>query len=166
MPGLIRLPRAAHALLALIKAALSLAACALCGAASAQTVSTAGDLSFGTFVVTAAGSVTVQASGMRTQAGGVHLLSQGGTHAAAIFNLKGKANAVYAITLPANNSVLLRNAAGQTMAVGNFTSNLSDSNVLNRSGNGQFRVGATLSVGAAQPRGSYSGTFNITVNYQ
>lgn len=144
---------------------LCLGACAS-ASVKGQNVSNAGNLSFGTFAVGSAGTVTVQPTGARSRTGGVYLLNQGSVAVAAQFSIKGKRNTAYVISLPANNTVYLSNGAGQTMGVNAFVSSNPSGGVLQGNGNGQFSVGATLSVGASQARGSYSGTFNVTVNYQ
>jgi len=144
-----------------------LAAASCCAHAAAQNVSNTGNLSFGTFVATSAGTVAVRADGSRGQSGGAFVLNQGSnTAAAAQFAVHGKANMVYAVTLPADNTVLMSDGAGHSMAVKSFTSNLSGTSILSKNGNGQFSVGATLVVGASQARGSYTGTFSVIVNYQ
>jgi hypothetical protein len=135
------------------------------GPAKAQSISSAGNLSFGTFAVIGTGTVSVAPDGARMQTGGAYLLGSS-SPAAAQFSLKGKANAVYAITLPLDNTVTLSNGRGQTMGVKGFVSNLTSMSVLGRNGNGVFSVGATLAVGSSQARGSYSGTFSVIVNYQ
>lgn len=145
---------------------LAAGALALCGpAAWSQTMTTVTGLSFGALAVSQAGTVSVATNGARTATGGVHLMrtAQG---AAATFSIKGKNNMAYAITLPANNTVFLSNGSGQTLAINNFVTNLTDQNLASRNGNFQFAVGATLSAGGAAPRGAYSGTFSVIVNYQ
>jgi len=72
-------------------------------------------------------------------------------------------NKSFVITLP--DSANLSNGSGGTMQLTNFTSNQPGGGLF--SGSGQvLTVGATLTVDANQPRGTYSGTFNITINYQ
>jgi hypothetical protein len=144
-----------------------LCAASFCTHAAAQSVINTGNLSFGTFVATSAGTVTVGADGSRAQSGGAFVLYQGSTVAApAQFSVNGTPNVVYAITLPADNTVLMSNGAGHSMTVRAFVSNLNGMTILSKYGNGQFNVGATLSVGAQQARGSYTGTFSVIVNYQ
>lgn len=144
-----------------------LCAASCCSHVAAQNVSNTGNLSFGTFVAASAGTVSVGADGSRAQSGGAFVLNQGSNVAApAQFSVHGKANAVYAITLPADNTVLMSDGAGHVMTVKTFTSNLSGMSILSKNGNGQFSVGATLSVSPQQARGSYTGTFSVIVNYQ
>lgn len=54
-------------------------------------------------------------------------------------------------------------SGGNTMAIGSFTNNSGGSL---SGGTDSFNVGATLTVGASQAAGSYSGTYTVTVNYQ
>jgi hypothetical protein len=144
-----------------------LCAASLCTHAAAQSVSNTGSLSFGTFVATSAGTVTVGADGSRARSGGTFVLHQGSNVAApAQFSVQGAPNVVYAITLPADNTVLMSDGAGHSMSVRAFVSNLNGTNILSKNGSGRFNVGATLSVGAQQAKGSYTGTFSVIVNYQ
>lgn len=144
-----------------------LCAASCCAHAVAQNVSSTGNLSFGTFTATSAGTVSVGANGSRAQSGGAFVLGQGSNLAApAQFSVHGKANTVYAITLPIDNAVVMSDGAGHSMTVSTFVSDLNGTSILSKNGNGQFNVGATLSVAAQQARGSYTGTFNVIVNYQ
>lgn len=143
--------------------ALLLAASA---AAPAQTLSNTGALSFGSFTAGAGGSVTVSPAGARSKSGSVILVNQGGSAAAAQFTVSGTSNALYDITLPADGTVFLSDGAAGSMAVNGFTSSPSVSGMLSGGGTQTLTVGATLSVGNAQTPGSYSGSFNVTVNYQ
>ena len=52
------------------------------------------------------------------------------------------------------------------MTVNTFIGNPSSSGTLDSGGNGSLSVGATLTVGAGQTAGAYTGTFSVTVNYQ
>ena len=130
----------------------------------AQTVTATQALAFGSFAAAAvAGTVTVTAGGTRSSGGGVILVPSGGGGAAS-FSVTGSPGATYAITLPSNGSVLL-SSGSNTMGVNNFTSSPTSNGQLSGGGSQTLMVGATLSVGASQARGSYSGTFDVTVNY-
>jgi hypothetical protein len=121
------------------------------------------DLSFGSVVPgNTPGTVIIyaSASASRTSTGGVSVLSQD-TFNAACFSITGTAGTSYSISLP--NSVTLSGPGSNTMTVNNFTDNSSET--LNNSGAGTFYVGATLHIGAQQTKGSYSGSFNVSVNY-
>ncbi|WP_144007137.1 DUF4402 domain-containing protein, partial [Pelomonas sp. KK5] len=84
---------------------------------------------------------------------------------AATINISGTSNAAIAITLPADGTVLL-SAGPATMALNGFTSSPSGSGVLSAGGTLLLSIGATLSVGLAQTPGSYSGSFNVSIDYQ
>ena len=87
-----------------------------------------------------------------------------------IWDIAGVPNALVSVTLPADGTISIDDGAGNSMAVDTFgirsgaggSLNLN----LNSSGAYRFSITATLSVGANQPAGAYSGTYPITVNYQ
>ncbi|OGB27384.1 MAG: hypothetical protein A3I66_00515 [Burkholderiales bacterium RIFCSPLOWO2_02_FULL_57_36] len=130
-------------------------------------ISNTSGLAFGKFAAGSGGSITVDTNGARTRSGGVVLLSSG-AGAAAAFNIgdpdAGNLTKTYIITLPANDTVTLASGSN-SMAVNNFISNPSGSAIMS-AGTQTLTVGATLSVGADQPVGNYSGNFSVTVNYQ
>lgn len=124
-------------------------------------------LQFGSMAAPAAGTVTVDTTGVRTSTGGVVLIT-GSTVSAANFsmsttpyNCTGRALVVVTVTSPAT---LTHATLGTTMIVNNF--------VTNPAAGGAFdptvplAVGATLNVGAAQAPGTYTGTFIVTVTFQ
>lgn len=124
-------------------------------------------LAFGSFAAGSGGSVTVSAAGVRSAGGGVVLLSSG-AGAAAQFSVTGDPNVSYSITLPADGDVSLTSGANR-MAVNNFTSSPSatmpSTGLLSAGGSQTLMVGATLGVGINQASGSYSGSFDVIVNY-
>ncbi len=85
----------------------------------------------------------------------------GGTPAAASFNVTGDGNANYSITLPSSTTL---SSGGDTMTVDTFNHDAGATPTL-AGGADTFNVGATLNVGATQAVGTYSGTFDVTVNY-
>ena len=120
-------------------------------------------LAFGKFVAGSGGAVIVSAAGVRSASGGVVLVpSDAG--AAAQFAVSGDPNLTYAISLPADGVVSLTSGAN-TMALNTFTSSPSPTGTLGAGGSQTLSVGATLSVGGNQASGSYSGAFDVTVNY-
>lgn len=121
------------------------------------------DLLFGKFVANTGGTVAMATTGTRTAGGAVALFSQGSTSNAASFAVTGEGAYTYAITLPADGAVTL-SSGGNNMAVNSFISNPSGTGTLT-AGAQTLLVGATLTVGNAQAPGSYSGSFNVTVDY-
>lgn len=120
------------------------------------------DLAFGSFSAATAGTVVIATDGTRSATGGV-LLSSNTAVGAAAFDVTGQDTATYAITLPADGTVTL-SGPGTAMAVDSFVSNPSGTGTLGATGQA-VNVGATLTVGSAQAEGAYSGTFNVSVEY-
>jgi hypothetical protein len=122
------------------------------------------DLAFGNVAVSAitAGTVVLTPAGGRSATGGVTLPAVTGTFTAAAFTVNGSGTSTYSITLPA--SATLTGTPSGTMTVDTFTSTPSGTGALT-GGTQNITVGGTLNVGAAQAAGSYTGSFNVTVNY-
>jgi hypothetical protein len=114
-------------------------------------------LNFGTFAGNTAGTVVVSTAGARSATGGV-VLATGGTVSAGAFTVTGTGSATFAVTYPGSFKVT---SGSDTMAVqvaGAATGTLS-------SGTVSLPVGGTLTVGAAQAAGNYTGTYTMTVEY-
>ena len=118
-------------------------------------------LDFGAIVPTAAaGSVTIDdASNSRTACTSA---ACSGAVSSSLFNITtGTAGEI--IVVNADASVTL------TSGLNTMTASLVESAstvTLNSSGAGSFTVGGTLSVGASQAQGTYTGNFNVTADYQ
>jgi hypothetical protein len=132
-------------------------------------------LSFGQFAHsgTTQSTVVLKASdGTRTATGSVVLLS-GGAGAAGTFDVSGANSATYAVTVPTSASLALSTDTTKTMSfapsyysVGSATSN--GTGTLSGTGADTLKVGGTLTVGdgtVTQPQGTYTGTYNVTVEY-
>ncbi|WP_310384046.1 DUF4402 domain-containing protein [Roseateles sp.] len=130
--------------------------------AAAQNVVRTAGLSFGSFLAGHGGSVQVSSNGRWSKSGGVILLGQGSGAAAAQFIITGSSGAGYTIGLPADHSVLLTSANGHSLAVNGFIASLNELGPTLK----ELRIGASLNVGANQAAGTYSGNYNITVEYQ
>jgi len=144
---------------------VALALLAAAGTAGAQTLSNTSPLSFGAFTAGSGGTIVLSTAGARSKSGGVLLVSQGGAAAAAQFSVTGTASAVYTITLPVDGTVLLSDGSN-SMALNGFASSPAGTGILSGGGTAVLSIGATLTVGNAQAPGSYTGSFNVTVNYQ
>lgn len=121
------------------------------------------DMVFGDIAASnAPGTVILSPDGSRITTGGTFVNSTvaGG---AAVFDVNGLPNAVYAITLP--NSVVLTGASGNSMVVDNFTSQPSSTGLTDPGGEQNLFIGATLNVNSNQAVGSYSGQMSVTVVY-
>ena len=121
-------------------------------------------LRFGKFSALTGGTVVISAAGARSATGAV-VLSSTNAGGAASFDVSGDANATYAITLPNNATITHSVDNTKTMSIGTFTSNPSGTGTLSAGGAQVLSVGATLTVGNAQTTGSYSGTFDVSVEY-
>lgn len=125
------------------------------------------DMNFGNIAVqsTTGGTVVLGTNGTRSTTGGVTLPATAGTVTAAEFAIGGQGTYTYTITLPSSD-ISLSDGSSHTMVVNTFVSNPATTGQLT-AGAQTLKVGATLTVAAAQAAGTYtSGTpFTVTVNY-
>ncbi len=122
-------------------------------------ISAGASMDFGTMVPTGtAGTVTVTPAGARSS---VDVDLFGGVPSGAGFNVTGATGQAYFITLPSSATLT---SGGNTMTVDTFNHDAGATPTL-VGGSDAFNVGATLNVGATQAVGTYSGTFDVTVNY-
>lgn len=124
-------------------------------------------LDFGKFVAGTGGTVVITPAGLRSRTGGVILLTSP-TASQATFSVSkssnGTTNKSIVISLPANGSTVLTSGSN-SMAVNAFVSSPASLTSLTTTPT-TLSVGATLSVAANQAAGSYSGSFQVIVNYQ
>lgn len=123
-------------------------------------------LSFGILVPgMTAGTATVSVTGVRSTTGGV--TAAGGTVSAASFTgMTGNAPPTVKIQPPPTTITLTRVSGGATMTVTNLVvEGGSGTRNVGKNAIFTFRVGGRLNVGANQLPGTYTGTFNITVDY-
>ena len=123
------------------------------------TLTKTSDLQYATIISGAAAS-TVGVSTAGAVSCGANLTCTG-TTTAANFNVQGTNGAV--VLVGGDSSVTLNGSLGGTMS---STLTYSAPNITLSATGGSFQVGGTLSVGANQASGDYSGTFNVTANYQ
>lgn len=125
------------------------------------------ELSFGTFITgSSGGTVTITPEGNRFISGTVMDLSVSAGSPAS-FNVEVLPNKLINIQLP-ESAVLKRNGGEETMIISNFRSNPANS-FISKAGNALINtvyIGATLTVGTANPPGDYSGTFTVTFNQE
>ena len=95
--------------------------------------------------------------------GGALLL--GGTPHSALFTGAAGTSSVVNIKIPKQPITLTRIGGTETMSVSKFTLQGLDKRFVAKQVAFDFRVGATLSVGANQVEGTYTGTFDVTVQY-
>ncbi|HEY4082965.1 MAG TPA: DUF4402 domain-containing protein [Burkholderiaceae bacterium] len=133
------------------------------------------DLSFGRLVA-GNGTVTLDTSGARTLSGSTPLPT-GGTATAARFDVTGDTTNTFSISYTGSSSVLSDGtpaddmnvtwiAEALTTATGSGKTALTqDATGTLASGAAYIFVGASLAVGASQPAGTYTGTIQVTVDY-
>ncbi len=122
------------------------------------TVTNTSDLEFATIISGAtASTVAVSTAGARTCGTG---LTCTGTAGAANFDIVGTDGAV--VTVSGDANVTLNGSISGTM---NAALTYSATSITLGATGGSFQVGGTLGVGANQAAGDYSGTFNVTVEY-
>lgn len=124
-------------------------------------------LDFGRFVAGTGGTVTVSPSGVRSRTGGVILLTSPAAGQATFSvsrSSNGGSNKAVIISLPANGSVRLTSGSS-SMAVDAFVSSPASLLSIPLTGT-TLSVGATLTIGANQPSGNYSGSIPLIVNFQ
>jgi hypothetical protein len=133
----------------------------------AVTPTAGSDLNFGNVIAGAsAGSLTVDPAGTASSYSGL-IVPTGSVTQAAGFDITGQPGAQFSITLPATAASL-----GNGVSVASFTGKISNgasgtlSGSLDASGKQSFAVGGTLSIGANQAAGTYTGNFSVTVAYQ
>jgi hypothetical protein len=121
------------------------------------------DLAFGNIAAGQSwGSVTVDYYGSRYANGGVTLINAGSYSSSAQFSISGYPYATFAISLP--YSIMITNGSSW-MQVDNFNSDLGWGSTLDWYGNAWMNIGATLEVNPGQEPGMYTGSFDVTVNY-
>lgn len=133
------------------------------------------DLVFGN-VVAGNGDVTVATDGARTKTGST-ALPTGVTPNAARFDVTGSGNNTFSIDYTGSDTALT-DASLNTMAVDWITEAVATASPTGKtnaatdattgtlsSGAAYIYVGGVLTVGAAQPAGSYTGTIKVTVAY-
>lgn len=166
-----------RAALAVALAAAAMSSQAVEGTATATgtviapiSITKSADLNFGKFASGAGGTMTVSTSGAATSTGIVR--STIVTPTAAKFDVSGDNDATYAITYTGTSATLSDGATG-TMALaihsdltaGNITSGTVSSGTLSASGAQSIYVGGTLTVGATQASGTYTGSVKVQVEY-
>ena len=126
-------------------------------------VATGSSLDFGQIANNGGGTATIDPStGNRTCSA---LLVCVGSSSSVAFQVGGTTGASVVVTLPASASTLTGTNTGQTMSLNGFTRYFPAGNTL-VAGATSFLVGGTLTVGATQAADLYSGTFDVSVEYQ
>lgn len=122
------------------------------------------DLHFGViWRGTTSGVVTVTPANVRSATGGVTLSGLAPTNTVASFTISGEPTRAITITLPATDVTITDGT--NNMTVNNFQSTPAAGAYTLAGATTTLNVGADLNVGANQASGTYTGTFNVSVNY-
>lgn len=122
------------------------------------------ELLFGDVLRVASGSnqvtITASANPQVSATHGATLLTPS-SMSAAKFRVEGEAN--YTVQLTLSNSNINLTQGGNSLALSLTLSN--STLTLNNNGINYFYVGGTVTYSASNPRGTYTGTFNVSANY-
>ncbi|WP_230019721.1 DUF4402 domain-containing protein [Massilia sp. Bi118] len=124
-------------------------------------------IDFGRFIARSGGTITVSPSGARSSTGAVLLLNSPSA-GPAVLNVGKSTNGItsksVAITLPPNGSISM-SSGSSSMPLSAFVT--SPATILTVPDGGlTLSVGATMTVAANQPRGTYTGSIPLIVNFQ
>ena len=122
------------------------------------------DMDFGFVTVTTAGTAIVDSNtDAITTTGGV--LFAGGLPHAAQFAAVSPSKTVVRIQLPNKAATLTRAGGTETMMVDTWTINGATTRNVTAHQTFDFKIGGTLHVAANQVEGTYTGTFDVMINY-
>ena len=122
-------------------------------------------LNFGDIVSTlAAETVIIEPNGTNTSGS----ITPTGAPAAAAFTVTGEDLKSYAVTVPVSVTLTGPGSPASDMTVDTFTYDAGNgvgADGTAASAGGTLNVGATLNVNASQPSGTFTGLYNVTVDY-
>ena len=133
---------------------------------AAMTITPANALAFGDIISGVAGNVVI------TPAGGVTdtTVVSSGTQTAGSFAITGAASAIYVITLDASTTITdgttTLNVTGLNHDGGLLGPDAGNGTLSNPAGTDTLSVGGQLTLTAVATAGSYTGTYNVSVDYQ
>jgi hypothetical protein len=122
------------------------------------------DLDFGNLVVRGAGTAVIDPVSGAVSATGLVTPTGVGAHQAT-FVTTGSRNSVINIRIPQKPITLTRTGGTETVSVSSWTLDGSQNRKIPLSSTINFGVGATVTVAAGQAEGTYTGTFDVTVQY-
>jgi hypothetical protein len=132
-------------------------------------VYTVQNIHFGAFTQGAVGgSVILSPGGIRTATGDVVLLNMGTTYYPAIFEVEAIVGTIISIVNGPNATLTGSNGGSMSMIIGDSSPAMPLTCTVQPPGRTQVYIGATLVVGspAANPPGTYTGTFYITFHQE
>jgi Domain of unknown function (DUF4402) len=139
------------------------------GDPGALTIYTVQNMSFGAFSIgNSGGSVIISNSGTRSVTGDVLGLNMGAPYFNAIFDVSGPQGAIVSILNGSDVTLTGSNGGSMLMHIGNSNPASPFIITVAQPARTQVNIGGTLTVGntAANPPGTYNGTFYITFNLE
>lgn len=128
------------------------------------TVSADTNLDFGQIAAPSSSTITVNTDSSVSSTGAV---VSHGVPASASFTVTGSPNAMVLVTVPVSPISLTRSGGTETMTLSGLHTGLNSAFQLDEvRGQATFKVGGTLTLESNQASGAYSGTFEISVEYQ
>lgn len=127
------------------------------------------NLRFGAFTQGAiGGTISISPSGVRTASGDVVLLNMGVLYSEAIFEIEGIPGTVISVNNGPNATLTGSNGGSMSMTIGASNPVSPFTLLVQPPSRTQINIGGTLHVGspAANPPGTYTGTFYITFNQE
>lgn len=127
------------------------------------------DLQFGAFSTGASGgSVTISPTGTRSVSGTVTAIDLGFSYNQAIFEIAAPLGVTITVMNGSNVSLTGSNGGSMTLQLGSASPASPFINAVPSPGHTSIGIGGTLTVGnaAANPPGTYSGTFYVTFNQE
>ena len=122
------------------------------------------DLDFGLVTVTTAGTAVLNPNNDAVTTTGGVLFAGGYPHSAVFDGISPLGNIVI-IRLPRSPAIVTRVGGTETMTIDDWTLDGSSRRTVPSRTAFTFKVGATLYVGANQAEGTYTGTFDVEVQY-
>jgi len=140
-----------------------------------MTLTQTSPLHFGsiTLLTTAVGTCVLSTAGARTFTGGLGASASVPIATNASYNVTGRKGDTYAVTLPASITIAIASSSAATdkMTVTAFKARFLGASAdavtskISNDGTDSFIIGATLTSIASQNPGIYSGTFDVTIDY-
>ena len=122
-------------------------------------------LNFGSFAAVANGKISVAPGATVATFDNVANTSFAGTITSAEFDVSGPSSQAYNITMPTGATTLTSGGNTMTIEAADWTASNDFSGSTDVDGNATFNIGASLTFVADQAPGTYSGTYEVKVNY-
>jgi hypothetical protein len=139
------------------------------GDPGALSVYTVQNMSFGAFSIgSTGGTVIISNNGSRSVTGDVVLLNLGALYFQSIFDIDAPQGSIVSILNGSDATLTGSNGGSMSMQIGNSNPSSPFITIVSQPSRTQVSIGGTLIVGtpAANPPGTYTGTFYITFNQE